>query len=92
MTSLNTKNARMEFKTFAHVKDLLKEAAALKGQDVSSFVMSIAEKEAKKVLSDYQSLKLSQQEQENFMKVLQNPAKPTPALKKLMSKEPLLEQ
>lgn len=92
MSSLAIKDARMELKTTNDLKEMLKTAATLAGQDLTSFVLASAEARAKSVLSDYQSLSLSNEEQANFMEALTSPAKPTKALKELMTTESLVER
>ena len=92
MNSLAFKDARMELKTTKSQKDMLNSAAALSGQDLTAFVLASAEARAKSVLSEYQSLNLLQKEQTDFMVALTKPAKPTKALRDLMSKENLVER
>ena len=92
MSAVTLKDARMELKTTNSMKEMLKTAAALAGQDLTSFVLASAEEHAKSVLADYQSLSLSREEQVRFMDVLANPAKPPEALKELMSVESLVER
>lgn len=92
MSSAALKNARMELKTTNNMKEMLKTAAALSGQDLTSFVLASAEEHAKTVLSDYQSLSLSREEQADFMQVLANPSEPTQALRDLISEENLVER
>ena len=92
MNSLAFKDARMELKTTKSQKDMLNSAAALSGQDLTAFVLASAEAQAKSVLSEYQSLNLLQKEQADFMAALTTPAKPTKALRDLMSKENLVER
>ncbi len=86
------KDARMELKTTNSKKEMLKTAATLVGQDLTSFVLASAEERAKSVLTDYQSLSLSRDDQARLMDALANPAKPTRALKELMSLESLVER
>ena len=92
MSALSLKDARMELKPTNDMKEMLKTAATLAGQDLTSFVLASAEERAKTVLSEYQSLSLSNEEQANFMNALTSPAKPTKALKELMSAENLVER
>ncbi|RLA22343.1 MAG: DUF1778 domain-containing protein [Gammaproteobacteria bacterium] len=92
MSSLALKDARMELKTSKRLKDMLNSAASLAGQDLTAFVLASAEDRAKLVLSEYQSLSLLHQEQIDFMAALTKPAKPTKALKELMSMESLVER
>lgn len=92
MSALALKDARMELKTTNSLKEMLKTAASIAGQDLTSFVLASAEERAKSVLSDYNSLSLSHKEQASFMDALTNPSKPTKALKDLMSAESLVER
>lgn len=92
MSTSVLKDARMELKTTKSLKEMLKTAASLAGQDLTSFVLASAEERAKSVLSDYESLSLSREEQANFMKALTSPSRPTNALKELMSAESLVER
>jgi len=92
MSVLALKDARMELKTTKSMKEMLNTAASLSGQDLTSFVLASAEKRAKSVLSDYQSLTLRREEQVNFLKALTNPQSPTEALKELMASESLVER
>ncbi len=92
MSASALKNARMELKTTNSLKEMLKTAATLAGQDLTSFVLTSAEERAKSVLSEYKSLSLSHEEQVTFMNALTNPSKSTEALKELMSAESLVER
>ena len=92
MSSLALKDARLEFKTTRSTKEMLTSAAAVAGQDLTSFVLASAEERAKTVLADYHALNLSRQEQASFMEALIKPSKPTKALEELMSAEDLVER
>jgi len=87
MQTANVKNARVEFKTTQNIKALLQEASSTIGLDLSSFLISVATKEAKKILNEERFLKLNTNEWENFEKILNNPPKPTKKLKNLMKLE-----
>jgi uncharacterized protein (DUF1778 family) len=87
MQTANVKNARVEFKTTQNIKALLQEASSAVGLDLSSFLISVATKEAKKILNEERFLKLNNQEWQNFENILNNPTKPTKELKNLMKLE-----
>jgi len=87
MQTTNIKNARVEFKTTQDIKALLQEASSALGLDLSSFLISVATKEAKKILNEERFLKLSNQEWQNFENILNNPPKATKELKNLMKLE-----
>jgi len=82
----------MELKISKALEDMLNTAASLTGQDLTSFVLTSAEERAQVVLSEYQSLSLSHNEQVNFMHALKSPAKPNQNLQDLMSVESFIER
>jgi uncharacterized protein (DUF1778 family) len=84
-TSLPLRQARMEFKTTADVKDLLSQAAALDGLDMTSFVLAPAIEKARKVLSEHAIIVLSQRGQVALAQLLQTPPPPTQAMTELMA-------
>jgi uncharacterized protein (DUF1778 family) len=81
----NLRQARMEFKTTADMKDLLGQAAALDGLDLTSFVLGSAIERARKVLSEHASITLSQQGQAALVALLRTSQAPTPAMAALMA-------
>jgi len=81
------KNARVEFKTTTEVKNLISEASAAMGMDLSSFILSTVTQRAKEILIKDKMLTLSAKEWENFENILNNPPKVTKDLKELMKIE-----
>ena len=81
----NLRQARMEFKTTAEMKDLLTHAAALDGLDLTSFVLGPAIEKARKVVQEHNSITLSKQGQVALVELLNKQAKPTKAMKELMA-------
>jgi uncharacterized protein (DUF1778 family) len=75
----------MEFKTTPDMKDLLSQAAALDGLDLTSFVLGSAIEKARKVLSEHASIALSKQGQAALVQMLQAKQQPTQAMKDLMA-------
>jgi uncharacterized protein (DUF1778 family) len=84
-SALNLRQARMEFKTTTDMKDLLGQAAALDGLDLTSFVLGSAIEKARRVLSEHASISLAKQGQMALVQLLQTPQLPTPAMKDLMA-------
>ena len=84
-TALNLRQARMELKTTPDMKDLLSQAAALDGLDLTSFVLGPAIEKARRVMSEHASISLSRQGQATLAHLLNSPKLPTKAMKKLMS-------
>lgn len=83
--TMHLRDARMEFKTTADMKDLLSQAAALDGMDLTSFVLGPAIAKARKVLNEHATITLTQQGQATLARLLANPGKPTRAMKDLMA-------
>lgn len=79
------KPARMELKTTRDAKELLGQAAILDGMDLTSFVLGPAIERARKVLAEHAIISLSKNGQLALVGVLNNPPKPTKAMKDLMS-------
>ncbi|PHS33322.1 MAG: hypothetical protein COA92_05380 [Sulfurovum sp.] len=85
LATIDSKDARIEFKTSKDIKTLLQEAANCLGMDLSSFLISTATQRAKDVMIDDKILRLSKQKWENFEKELENPKPATKELKELMN-------
>lgn len=83
--TMNLRQARMEFKTTTDMKDLLGQAAALDGLDLTSFVLGSAIEKARRVLSEHASINLAKQGQAALVQLLQTPQRPTKAMKDLMA-------
>jgi len=87
LTTIDTKDARIEFKTSKDIKSLLQGAANALGMDLSSFLISTATQRAKDVMLEEKVLTLSKQEWEKLEKELANPKPATKELKELMNME-----
>ncbi len=85
LATIDTKDARIEFKTSKDIKILLQEAANALGMDLSSFLISTATKRAKDVMLEDKMLTLARTEWENFESQLNTPKKATKELKELMN-------
>ena len=78
------KDARMEFKTTEDLKNLLTQAAALNGLDLTAFVMNAATERAVSVIREHSTLTLSAQGQARFQALLDTPPAPSASLRELM--------
>ncbi len=87
LATIETKDARIEFKTSKDIKALLQDAANSLGMDLSSFLISTATQRAKDIIKEDNLLTLSKEEWGNFENVLQMPEKSTKDLKELMNLE-----
>ena len=85
MQTATLKPARMELKTTYEDKELLNQAAALDGMDLTSFVLGPAIEKARKVVSDHAIIALTKSGQATLAGLLAKPPKSTEAMRQLMS-------
>jgi uncharacterized protein (DUF1778 family) len=83
----SVKNARVELKTSAELKDMLREAAAAAGLDLSAFILNAALERAESVLDNQRRRQLSIQSWQQVNQLLSEPAAPTLALQALMRRK-----
>ncbi|WP_314138255.1 DUF1778 domain-containing protein [Buttiauxella noackiae] len=83
----SVKNARVELKTSAELKDMLREAAAAAGLDLSAFILNAALERAESVLDNQRRRQLSTQSWQQVNQLLSEPAAPTLALQALMRRK-----
>lgn len=76
------KDARLDLKTTQHNKDLLAQAAQLRGVDMTTFIIEPALKAARDVIEQTQ---LQMEEQKALYNALAKPAAPTNALRDLLA-------
>jgi uncharacterized protein (DUF1778 family) len=75
----------MELKTTSAMKEMLGQAAALDGMDLTSFVLGPAIEKARKVLSEHAGITLAKQGQLALVQLLQAQKPPTQAMQDLMA-------
>lgn len=80
-----TESARINLRTSLEAKALIERAATLMGTTVSSFMLQNAYEAAQRIVSDDNTLKLSQQAFEHFIATCEAPAEPTDALRSLLA-------
>jgi uncharacterized protein (DUF1778 family) len=73
---------RLEARISAEQKGLLVEAARLRGQSLSDFVIGSAQEAARKTVQDYQVVTLSRRDQDVFIQALLEAPAPNRALRK----------
>ena len=79
------KDARLDLKTTAQNKELLAQAALLRGVDMTTFIMMPALEAAREVVELNEKMQLDQQEQYALFAALSKSSKPTDGLKELLS-------
>ena len=67
------------------IRQLLRQAAAIEGVDLASFVLEAALEEARKVLAQHETIVLTNAGMAALAEVLTNPRQPTQAMKDLMA-------
>ena len=77
-----TRDARLEARVSAAQKSLLQQASALSGRTLSEFVVASAQDEARRVIADHESIRLSREEQLAFVQDLLQPPAPNARLKR----------
>lgn len=83
-TADKTKQERIDLRTTAAIKDRLTRAAEITGTTISAFLISTALERANRVITEEQTITLSQRDWERLMALLENPPPPNAALKKAM--------
>jgi uncharacterized protein (DUF1778 family) len=78
------KDARLDLKTTVQNKELLAQAALLRGVDMTTFIMMPALRAAREVVELNEKMKLAQQEQHALFVALSKQSKPTDGLKELV--------
>ncbi len=81
-----TDSARINLRTSPEAKLMIERAAALMGTTVSSFMLQHAYEAARRVVSDNDTLLMSQQAFEAFVSACETPLEPNDALRELMAR------
>jgi len=76
------RTARLEARVTDEQKNLLHRAAALLGRSVSDFIISSAQEAALRTIQDYELVRLTVDERNEFVTALLNPPTPNARLKK----------
>ena len=83
MSTTTRNDARLNVRLSSDLKQTIEEAAAALGQTVSEFTISTVVREARHVIQDAQSTRLSNRDRDAFIAALEDTdAKPNDALKK----------
>ena len=75
-------DARLDFRLSHQVKEVIEQAAAVSGQSMSDFAVSVLYRTAKEVLEREQTTRLSHRDRDVFLAMLDSDAKPNEALKR----------
>lgn len=81
MSTILTKNARMDVRVTSEHKEMIEKAARLSGVNVSDFIVSKSVAAAAKVLEQQNKMTLSKRDWERFLVLLEAEDEPTDAAK-----------
>ncbi len=84
--TLTNESARINLRTSAEAKAVIERAASLMGTTVSSFMLQNAYEAARRIVSENDTLLLTQRDFDSFAASMQKPPKPKAALRKLMAR------
>lgn len=84
--TLTNESARINLRTSIEAKAVIERAASLMGTTVSSFMLQNAYEAARRIVSENDTLLLTQRDFEAFTASMQKPPKPKAALRKLMAR------
>ncbi len=85
-TTLINESARINLRTSTEAKAMIERAATLMGTTVSSFMLQNAYDAARRIVSETDTLLLTQRDFEAFTSSIEKPPKPKVALRKLMAR------
>lgn len=85
-TTLANESARINLRTSVEAKEMIERAAALMGTTVSSFMLQNAYEAARRILTENNTLLMTERDFEAFTSAIENPPKPKSALRKLMAR------
>ncbi|MES2942182.1 MAG: DUF1778 domain-containing protein [Pseudomonadota bacterium] len=80
----SAESARINLRTSPEAKALIERAAAIMGSTVSSFMLQNAYEAASRVVTQQEMITLSDRDRDAFLRALDTPPEPTPALVELM--------
>lgn len=82
-----TRDERIDFRVNPATKDLLVRAAALRGSNLTTFVLESAQERAVELIEQYERLKLTDRDRDRLLAALAEPPQPVAALRKLFEKQ-----
>ncbi len=77
-------SARINLRTSAEAKALIERAAALMGTTVSSFMLQNAYEAARRIVTENNTLLMTERDFDAFTASIENPPEPNAALRELM--------
>jgi uncharacterized protein (DUF1778 family) len=84
--TFTNESARINLRTSIEAKAMIERAAMLMGTTVSSFMLQNAFEAARKIVSETDTLMLTQRDFDAFTAAIENPSQPNKALRNLMAR------
>ncbi|MDP2811556.1 MAG: DUF1778 domain-containing protein [Rhodocyclaceae bacterium] len=78
--------ARINLRTSHEAKALIERAAALMGTTMSGFMLQNAYEAAQRLITQHETITLSDRDRDTFLAALENSPEPTEALRRLMAR------
>ncbi len=86
--SVSRKDDVIQIRASVETKAILNRAATLRGQKLSEFMLESARRQAEETILDQRAFFLDAAAHEKFLAMLDNPVRPTKALRALMQRRP----
>ncbi|TCP95945.1 uncharacterized protein (DUF1778 family) [Cricetibacter osteomyelitidis] len=86
------RSAPINLRALPSQRDLIDQAAALLGKTRSDFMLEVACKEAQNVILDRTVFSVSEEQYNQFLQILEEPAQYNPGLERLFAKKAPWEQ
>lgn len=83
----SVREERIDFRVSPNTKDLLVRAAALRGSNLTAFVLESAQERAVELIEQYERLKLTSRDRDRLLAALAEPPRPVAALRRLFGKQ-----
>lgn len=85
-TPTGVRGDRIDFRVSPKTKDLLVRAAALRGSNLTAFVLESAQERAVELIEQYERLRLTDRDRDRLLAALDQPPAPTEALRRAFQK------
>ena len=82
----STRGERIGFRVNAGTRDLLVRAAALRGSNLTAFILESAQERAVELIEQYERLKLTNRDRDRLLDALAEPPRPVATLRQLFGK------
>ena len=83
----STRGERIDFRVNLDTKDLLVRAAALRGSNLTAFILESAQERAVELIEQYERLNLTNRDRDRLLGALSEPPRPVAALRSLFQKQ-----